>query len=193
MYKNQSSKDYTSVISDRHFDRLKSMLKEAEAAGAKIHSASDEPVPTTGRKMATQLVTDVTDDMEVMKSEIFGPILPIVGYKDISDAVHYVKSHDRPLSLYLMSFDDKTQDSVLKQTHSGGASINETIFQFAIDSAPFGGIGPSGMGNYHGKEGFITFSHAKTILKRGRINTTPLLSPPYGNWLQNLVLKIFIR
>ncbi|ODA33914.1 coniferyl-aldehyde dehydrogenase [Veronia pacifica] len=193
MYSNQSSDDYSSVVNDGHFVRLKNLLNDAVNKGAKVHSATNENVPENGRRMATQLVTDVSDDMEIMQSEIFGPLLPIVGYSDLDEAIEYVKSHDRPLSLYIMSHDSELQERVLKETHSGGVSINETVFQFAVDDAPFGGTGPSGIGNYHGKEGFIRFSHAKTVLKSGRINTAPLLRPPYGGLLQKLLLKIFIR
>jgi coniferyl-aldehyde dehydrogenase len=92
-----------------------------------------------------------------------------------------------------MSFDEPTQQKILQQTHSGGVCINETVFHVAADDAPFGGIGPSGMGHYHGKEGFLTFSHAKTVLSRGRFNTGKFIHPPYGGFIQRILMKLFLR
>ena len=119
--------------------------------------------------------------------------MPIVGYKSLDQAVDYINQRPRPLALYIMSFDRQTQQHLLSHTHSGGVCINETVFHVAADDAPFGGIGASGMGHYHGKEGFLTFSKAKTVLSRGRINTGKLVHPPYGNFIQRLMLKMFLR
>jgi coniferyl-aldehyde dehydrogenase len=112
----------------------------------------------------------------------------------LQEAISYINQRPRPLALYLMSFDKNTQQQVMTHTHSGGVCINETVFHVAAEDAPFGGVGPSGMGHYHGKEGFQTFSHAKTILKRGKyFNTGKLIHPPYGGWLQTLLVKFFLR
>ncbi|QBF82249.1 coniferyl aldehyde dehydrogenase [Shewanella maritima] len=184
--------DYGNVINDRQHQRLQGLLEDAKAKGAQITAANAQPMTST-RKMATQLVTNVNDDMAVMQSEIFGPILPIMGYDSLDQAIDYIKSHDRPLALYLMSFDTATQQHVIKQTHAGGMGINETVFHVAADDAPFGGIGPSGMGHYHGKEGFLTFSHAKTILKSGKLNSGKLVHPPYGNSIQRALTSFFLR
>ena len=128
-----------------------------------------------------------------MQQEIFGPILPIISYEDISETIDYINERARPLALYIMSFDTETQQHLLNQTHSGGVCINETIFHVAADDAPFGGIGDSGMGQYHGKEGFLTFSKAKTVLSRGKLNIGKLVHPPYGGLIQRLMLKFFLR
>lgn len=187
------NKDYGSIINQRQFDRLMAVLDDAKAKGAKVVSATDETIDTERRKMATQLITGTTDDMLLMQEEIFGPLLPIIGYDSLEDAINYINQRARPLALYVMSFDTQTQQQILSHTHSGGVCINETVFHVAADDAPFGGIGPSGMGHYHGKEGFLTFSHAKTVLSRGKFNTGKLVHPPYGNWIQQLLLKLFLR
>ncbi|MGX9460816.1 coniferyl aldehyde dehydrogenase [Shewanella sp. A14] len=194
MYPNfASNEDYGNIINDRQHQRLIKVLEDAKSKGAKVVSATDDPIATSSRKLATQLITQTTDDMLLMQDEIFGPLLPIIGYQNISEAINYVNRGDRPLALYLMSFDDKTQQDVLQQTHSGGVCINDTVFHVAADDAPFGGIGPSGMGHYHGKEGFLTFSHAKTILNSGKINTGIFVHPPYGGLIQRLLMKFFLR
>ncbi|MCL1078129.1 coniferyl aldehyde dehydrogenase [Parashewanella spongiae] len=194
MYSSVSNNtDYGNIINQRQFDRLQGLLSDAQQKGATIISSSNETIADTSRKMPTQLVTNVTDDMLLMQDEIFGPILPIIGYSSINDAIEYINSRARPLALYLMSFDNNTQKTVLTHTHSGGVCVNDTILHVAADDAPFGGIGASGMGNYHGKEGFETFSHAKTVFSRGWVNTGKLVQPPYGKGLSKLMLKFFLR
>ncbi|NRA59608.1 MAG: coniferyl aldehyde dehydrogenase [Psychrobium sp.] len=189
----QTRNDYANIINDAQLNRLNSWLDDAKEKGATVVSASDASISSDSRNMPTQLVTNTTDDMLLMQSEIFGPILPIVGYQSLDEAISYINQRPRPLALYIMSFDKSTQRTLLSQTHSGGVGINETIFQVAAEDAPFGGIGPSGMGHYHGKEGFLTFSKAKTVLARGRLNTGKLVHPPYGNMIQKMILKIFLR
>ncbi|GGB67910.1 coniferyl aldehyde dehydrogenase [Shewanella inventionis] len=188
-----NNQDYGNVINDRQFQRLLKVLDDAKAKGAKVVSATDAPISSNNRKLATQLITDTTEDMLLLQDEIFGPLLPIIAYQDISEAIGYVNQRDRPLALYIMSFDNKTQQHILQQTHSGGVCINDTVFHVAADDAPFGGIGPSGMGHYHGKEGFLTFSHAKTVLNSGKINTGIFVHPPYGGVIQRLLMKFFLR
>ncbi|GGQ33464.1 coniferyl aldehyde dehydrogenase [Shewanella litoralis] len=194
MYPNfVNNDDYGNVINDRQYQRLMKVLDDAKSKGAKITSATDDPISSSSRKLATQLITQTSDDMLLMQDEIFGPLLPIISYQNVSEAIGYVNRGDRPLALYLMSFDDKTQQTVLQQTHSGGVCINDTVFHVAADDAPFGGIGPSGMGHYHGKEGFLTFSHAKTVLNSGKINSGVFVHPPYGGVIQRLLMKFFLR
>ncbi|MCT8987424.1 coniferyl aldehyde dehydrogenase [Shewanella phaeophyticola] len=188
-----NNQDYGNVINDRQYQRLLKVLDDAKAKGAKVISATDDPISTDNRKLATQLITDTTDDMLIMQDEIFEPLLPIISYKNVSEAIGYINRGDRPLALYIMSFDDKTQQHILQQTHSGGVCINDTVFHVAADDAPFGGIEPSGMGHYHGKEGFLTFSHAKTVLNSGKINTGVFVHPPYGGLIQRLLMKFFLR
>ncbi|MBT1443667.1 coniferyl aldehyde dehydrogenase [Shewanella sp. JM162201] len=189
----ETNKDYGAIINERQWQRLMAVLDDAKARGAEVHSASGEAPLHPIRKLPTQLLTKVNDDMLVLQEEIFGPLLPVIPYATLDEAIAYINARPRPLALYLMSFDGNTQDKVLKLTHSGGVCINETVFHVAADDAPFGGIGPSGMGHYHGEEGFRTFSHAKTVLKRGRLNTGKMVHPPYGNAIQKLLMKVFLR
>lgn len=185
--------DYGSIINERQFDRLTSVLEDAKAKGATVVSANGEEINTPKRKIPTQLITNVSDEMNLMQDEIFGPLLPIIGYDSLDEAIVYINDRPRPLALYLMSFNQQTQDLVLTHTHSGGVCINETVFHVAADDAPFGGIGPSGMGHYHGKEGFLTLSHAKTVLSRGKLNTGKFVHPPYGTGIQAMLYKLFLR
>nr|WP_220732214.1 coniferyl aldehyde dehydrogenase [Shewanella morhuae] len=188
-----SNKDYGSIINTRQFDRIITVLNDAKAKGARIISATDEAIDSQNRKLATQLITNTNEDMLLMQEEIFGPLLPIIGYNSLDEAIQYINHRARPLALYIMSFDEPSQQKILLQTHSGGVCINETVFHVAADDAPFGGIGPSGMGHYHGKEGFLTFSHAKTVLSRGRFNTGKFVHPPYGTFIQRMLMKLFLR
>ena len=129
-----------------------------------------------------------------MQEEIFGPILPVIAYRDLESAIQFVNSRPRPLALYYFGNDENARRQVLERTHSGGVCFNDAIFHVAVDDMPFGGIGPSGMGAYHGHEGFLTFSHAKGVLSRPRwLNTSALLHPPYGGRLQALVERLFLR
>ncbi|MGS0682348.1 coniferyl aldehyde dehydrogenase [Shewanella sp. 125m-7] len=188
------NKDYGSVINQRQFDRIMHVLEDAKAKGAMITSANDEAINTDKRKVPTQLIQNSSDDMFLLQEEIFGPLLPVIPYDSLEEAISYINQRPRPLALYLMSFNKDTQQRVLANTHSGGVCINETVFHVAADDAPFGGIGPSGMGHYHGKEGFLTLSHAKTVLSRGKfLNTGKLVHPPYGGVIQRLLMKFFLR
>jgi coniferyl-aldehyde dehydrogenase len=187
------NKDYANIINDAQHKRLLSWLDDAIDKGAKVVSASGEEINRSTRQLATQLITQVTDEMQLMQEEIFGPLLPIMPYKDLDKAIDYINERPRPLALYIMSFDKTTQQLLLDKTHSGGVCINDTIMHVAADDAPFGGIGDSGMGHYHGKEGFLTFSKAKTVLAQGKINVGKLVHPPYNSFIQRLMLKIFMR
>ncbi|MEZ9367635.1 coniferyl aldehyde dehydrogenase [Shewanella sp. 10N.286.51.B2] len=188
-----SNEDYGNVINQRQYSRLLAVLDDAKQKGATIHPATEFNIDSEIRKLPTQLVTNVSADMAIMQQEIFGPLLPIIGYKDLDEAIEYINNNERPLALYIMSFNSQTQQNIIQQTHSGGVCINETIFHVAADDAPFGGIGPSGMGHYHGKEGFLTFSHAKTVLKSGKFNSGLFVHPPYGTKIQALLMKFFLR
>lgn len=194
MYREAStSEDHTSIISDRQYQRLTSWLEDARAKGAIIVSADGKGADEASRKMATQLITNVSEDMTILQQEIFGPLLPIITYKSLDEAIAYVNGRPRPLALYVMSFDKTVQKQVLTRTHSGGVCVNDTLFHFVADDAPFGGIGPSGMGHYHGKEGFLNFSKAKTVLTRSKFYPGKLIQPPYSKSMVKLVLKIFMR
>ncbi|GIU48118.1 coniferyl aldehyde dehydrogenase [Shewanella sp. KT0246] len=188
-----SNPDYGNVINERQYSRLLAVIEDAKQKGADIHPAADYEIDANIRKLPTQLITATSDDMTVMQEEIFGPLLPIISYQNIDKAIGYINENERPLALYIMSFDSATQQRIIQHTHSGGVCINETVFHVAADDAPFGGIGPSGMGHYHGKEGFLTFSHAKTVLKSGKFNSGIFVHPPYGTKIQALLMKMFLR
>ncbi|HEU4604266.1 MAG TPA: coniferyl aldehyde dehydrogenase, partial [Steroidobacteraceae bacterium] len=173
-----ASTDYTSIASDTHFSRLQSMLDDAVRQGAvaePLLSAGKTDLP---RRFSPVALRGVTDSMRVMQEEIFGPILPIVSYRSIEDAIEYVNRRDRPLAMYLFDRDRKHRDYILRRTASGGVTINDTLLHIAQDELPFGGVGASGMGRYHGVEGFKTFSQQRSVFTRGRVNATPLLYPP---------------
>ena len=168
---------YSSIVNDRHFDRLASWRDEAVAAGAKAHVLGGGEGT---RRLPPTLLTNVTGDMKVMQEEIFGPLLPIMPYDRIEDAIDFINDRPHPLSLYLFTDDTRVIDDVLTRTRAGGVTINDTLFHIAQHNLPFGGVGPSGMGAYHGKAGFDTFSRLKPILRQARFNGVGLLNPPYG-------------
>ncbi len=184
--------DYTSVINARHRDRLQGYLTDAREKGAdivEVNPANEDFAASNGNKMPLYLVRNPTDDMKVMQEEIFGPILPIKTYTRVEEAIDYVNRHDRPLGLYYFGEDGGEQRQVLDRTISGGVTVNDVIFHVSMEDMPFGGVGPSGMGSYHGHDGFKTFSHAKSIYKQPRINIAKLggLMPPYGAATQKAV------
>ncbi|MGF1691702.1 coniferyl aldehyde dehydrogenase [Photobacterium kagoshimensis] len=191
--KGVANKDFTSVINARQYQRLNEYLADAKQQGAQIMPCHEDARNDEQHRMVTHLVLDTKDSMTLMQDEIFGPILPIVPYTSIDEALAYIQQRPRPLAFYLMSFDPALQQRIKTTTHAGGMAINESVFHVAADDAPFGGIGPSGMGHYHGHEGFLTFSKAKTVLTRGKLNTGKLVTPPYNGLIQKLMLAFFIR
>lgn len=154
----------TNIVTDRQFDRLKQFLKDAEEKGATVHPVKEHK-ENDGRRIYPHILTNVNENMNVMKEEIFGSILPAITYKNIDEVIDYINARPRPLALYIMSTNKLLIEKFLKNTHSGGVSINDTAMHVAADDAPFGGIGNSGIGHYHGQEGFLTFSKAKTVLQ----------------------------
>jgi coniferyl-aldehyde dehydrogenase len=188
-----ASQDFTSVVNARQYERLSQWLEEAKEQGARVIPCHSQARDDQQHRMITHLLLNTTDDMILMQEEIFGPLLPVIPYQKVSQALDYIRQRPRPLALYLMSFDAELQHEVKTTTHSGGMCINDSVLHVGADDAPFGGIGPSGMGHYHGKEGFLTFSKAKTVLSRGKFTTTQLATPPYGGWIQKLMLAFFLR
>ncbi len=180
--------DYTSIVSDRHRARLQGYLADAKERGAKVIelNPAGENLESS-RKMAPALVLETTEEMAVMQEEIFGPILPVLTYKSFDEAVAYVNDHPRPLALYVFSHDRATTDKVIAGTMSGGVTINETMLHVAQDDLPFGGVGPSGMGHYHAREGFESFTKKRPVFRQARLNTTGLLRPPYGKTVDRLL------
>lgn len=186
----ENNPDYTAIINERQLGRLKGYIADAEAKGAQL-------VPLfpgdQGRRLAHSLVLNVSDEMKLMQEEIFGPLLPIVPYQRLDEAFAYINDRPRPLALYYFGYDKGEQQRVLHETHSGGVCLNDTLLHVAQDDMPFGGVGPSGMGHYHGHEGFLTFSKAKGVLIKQRFNAARLIYPPYGTSIQKLIQKLFIR
>ncbi|MGY8985352.1 MAG: coniferyl aldehyde dehydrogenase [Sphingomonadales bacterium] len=186
---------FTSIISDRHFLRLNELLDDAKAKGAYVTRVGEnlgEGV-SNQKKFAPAILTNVNDDMRVMQEEIFGPILPVMDYRDISETIRYINAHERPLALYIFSEDKKEQRQILDQTIAGGVTVNDTLCHLAQENLPFGGVGASGMGSYHGEHGFITFSKEKPIFTQSRFSSLNKLYPPYGKqakFLINFVRKI---
>lgn len=185
--------DYTSVVNARAHDLLQDLLKDAAAKGARIEMVSDEAITDGTFRMPLHLVTQVTDEMTIMQKELFGPILPVLPYDSMQEALDYVNRRPRPLALYLFTHDRALQDHVATHTHSGSMCINEALIQVGVDDLPFGGIGHSGMGQYHGHEGFLTMSKAKAVMSKGRLNSMKFMYPPYGGIIQKLLMKWLIR
>lgn len=178
----KDNKDYTSVINARHYDRLKGLLDEAKDKGAKLveMNPAKEELSAESRKLAPTIVLDAKDDMALLKDEIFGPILPVIPYDKLEDAIDYVNDRPRPLALYVFSHEDDVVTKINERTVAGGVSVNETLMHFGQDDLPFGGVGDGGMGHYHGRDGFETFSKKKPVFHQARINGTGLLRPPFG-------------
>jgi len=186
----ENNPDYTAIINERQLSRLNGYLADAQARGATVVPLFPQ---AQGRRLPQALVLNVTDEMKIMQEEIFGPLLPVIPYQTLDQALSYVNERDRPLALYYFGYDKREQDHVLAQTHSGGVCLNDTLLHVAQDDMPFGGVGPSGMGHYHGHEGFLTFSKAKGVFSKPRFNAARVIYPPYGKSLQKLVYKLFIR
>jgi coniferyl-aldehyde dehydrogenase len=189
-----TSEDYTSIINDRHYARLQALLEDARAKGAHAVEVGRSPgdAARRTRTLAPAIVLGTTGDMRIMQEEIFGPLLPVLAYRDIDEAIGYVNARGRPLALYYYGREDHERRKVLSRTTSGNVTINATLMHYAQDDLPFGGVGPSGMGAYHGVEGFRRFSHAKGIFEQGRWNATPLLRAPFGS-LAASVLNFMLR
>ncbi|MFL6651350.1 MAG: coniferyl aldehyde dehydrogenase [Sulfurifustaceae bacterium] len=177
----------TGVINERHLERLQSYVKDAREKGARVIELSGAEVNRKERKLPFTVVLDPRDDMEVMRNEIFGPILPIKTYRSLDEVIAYINAHERPLALYIYTKDAARADAVLTQTISGGACVNTAAIHAAVPSLPFGGIGNSGMGRHHGFEGFVTFSHQKAVFKAGFGYNPKLLYPPYSRTLDRVL------
>jgi coniferyl-aldehyde dehydrogenase len=177
-----ANRDYSSIVSDRHHQRLAGLLADAQAQGARaiVVNPAGEALDPAARKLAPTLVLGATPQMKLMKEEIFGPILPILGYDAVDEALAAVNALDRPLALYWYGEDRRQRDHVLGATISGGVTVNDCAIHFLQEDQPFGGVGASGMGAYHGEWGFRTFSKEKPVFVQARLNGLALLYPPYG-------------
>lgn len=181
--------DYTSIVDDRHFARLQELLEDARAKGARIVTINPagEAFDAAKRKQPPVLVLAATPEMKLMQEEIFGPILPVLGYDRIEEAIAYINRHDRPLALYWFGSDGASRDKVLNQTISGGVTLNDCIWHIAQEDQPFGGVGASGTGSYHGEWGFRTFSKEKPVFTQPRLNGMFLMYPPYGKTFERML------
>jgi len=186
--------DYTSVINARHFQRLQGYLAEARDAGIELVELNPAGEDFTGQahhKLAPTLLIDPADDLLVMQDEIFGPLLPIKPYRDIDEVIAYINARPRPLALYYFGSDADEEARVLRRTCSGGVCLNDVVRQVGVESLPFGGVGASGMGVYHGRDGFRTFSHAKSVLRAA--DGPDLMRPPYVDQVRQLVGSLIKR
>ncbi len=185
-----SNGDYTSIISTRHFERLQRLADEAQEAGAQLHPLAGHDV--AARRFAPVIVTGAPPQTALMQEEIFGPLLPLVPYDTLDEALRYVNARARPLALYLYADDARTVTRVTRETVAGGMSVNDTLMHVAAQGLPFGGVGASGMGAYHGYEGFVTFSQMKPVFTQARLNGRGLIAPPYGR-LFNALIKTMMK
>ena len=192
-YTNIESADYTSIIDDRAYLRLKNMLADAidQGATATVLVPNSQANDVT-RKFPPTLLTQVKGTMRVMQEEIFGPLLPIMAYQHIDDVLGYINSKDRPLALYLFSNDKQLQDKVINKTRSGGVCLNDAALHVGQNDMPFGGAGESGMGQYHGTEGFMAMSKLRPIFKQARFSPLAMMYPPYGQKFDRII-KIMLR
>jgi len=191
MYKTlKENPDYTSVVNLRHFERLQGYLEDAKAKGAEIveiNPANEDFSQQEHYKIPPTLVMNPTDDMKIMQEEIFGPLLPVKTVKSTDEAVAYVNAHDRPLGLYYFGNDDAEREKVINYTMSGGVTVNDVVMHVSQHDAPFGGVGPAGIGSYHGEEGFREFSHARTVYRQVGKDLLAQIRPPYGEKYRKLV------
>jgi aldehyde dehydrogenase (NAD+) len=180
----RNNADYTRIVNERHHQRISNLMAGEEVAfGGETREEDCHIEPTVLR--------NVSPDSPIMGSEIFGPVLPVLRIKEIGEAIEFVNQREKPLALYLFSTDANAEQRVLEETSSGGACINGTIMHIGNSKMPFGGVGPSGMGAYHGQHSFETFSHRKSVLKRGFKFDVKMLYPPYTEWRTKMAKKMF--
>ena len=188
--------DYTSIVNQKHYDRLQGLLSDAKQKGAEIdeiNPANEDFSQQEAFKIPPTLILNPTDDMEIMREEIFGPLLPIKEFTEIDETISYVNGNDKPLGLYYFGSNKNEEGRVLSRTSSGGVTVNDVIGHIQQEDLPFGGVGPSGIGSYHGEEGFKTFSNAKAVYKQVGSRFDKLLSairPPYKGDIEKVLKQI---
>ncbi len=189
----RESADYTSIVNARQYERLAGLVEEARARGATVVTLPDGAAHDPARRVfAPTLVLDAPEDSRVMQEEIFGPILPLVAVKDVGAAIAYVNARPRPLALYHFDLDAARTRRVLEACVAGGVSVNDCILHNAQSELPFGGVGPAGMGHYHGHHGFLTFSKQMPVFHQSRLSSMALMRPPYGK-LADFLVKFLTR
>lgn len=183
--------DYAAIINHKQLSRLRGLAQQAESEGARVQwlqTPLEPPVSPAGpgwgdaaqRQMVPALVWNVHSEMSIMREEIFGPLLPVISYDRLDDVIHAINAGERPLALYWFGHDAQLRDSVLRRTVSGGVTVNDTLMHVAHDNLPFGGVGHSGWGAYHGEQGFLRFSHQKSVFLQAKWSPAAWLYPPYG-------------
>jgi coniferyl-aldehyde dehydrogenase len=182
--------EYTSIISERHAARIRALLEDARVHGATVLRCGEDA--GAGRQIPLHVVTNLNDRMQLMREEIFGPILPVLEYDRLEDAMAFIGDRERPLSMYAFGLSGGEQERVLQRSHAGGVALDDWGWQVFQHDLPFGGIGNSGMGTYHGVEGFRELSHGKAVFKRRRWFPIGLYYPPYGNIVQRLALWLYL-
>ena len=175
--------DYTSIVAERHYQRLRGYLDDARAKGAEVievNPANEDFSRQPHHKMPPTLLIGVNAEMTIMQEEIFGPLLPILPYTNLDDVIEFVNARPRPLATYYFGDEDEKCRRYLDRTHSGGVVLNDVLVHAGVEDLPFGGVGASGMGSYHGREGFKTFSHARAVFRSPRFAVSRFMAPPYG-------------
>ena len=189
----KNNPDYTSIIHLNHYDRLNALIEDAKNKGAtvvELNPANEDFSQQEHHKIPPTLILNPTDDMDVMKEEIFGPIMPIKTYSNFNEVVEYINFQPKALAVYYFGDNNKEMNTVINDTSSGQAVMNEWGFQYAFEDLPFGGVGPSGSGAYHGKEGFLNFSHNKAVLKGQKlINLWSLIGAPFTEKTDKMAKK----
>ena len=188
--------DYTSIINEKHYDRLQGLLQDAKDKGAtidEINPANEDFSQQEAFKIPPTLVMNPSDDMEIMQEEIFGPLLPIKEFTDINETISYVNKNDKPLGLYYFGSDQSEENHVLNKTSSGGVTVNDVLGHIQQEDIPFGGVGPSGTGSYHGEEGFKNFSNPRAVYKQIGSRFDKLIAairPPYTGDIEKILKQI---
>ena len=192
----KDNEDYTSIINERHFDRINHLLDDAKEKGAhveQINPSNEDFTQQEFYKIPPTIVTNVTDDMKIMSEEIFGPVLPVLEYENISEAIATVNSKDRPLGLYYFGTDKSEENNILNNTSSGGVTINNVVGHIQQNDLPFGGVGPSGMGRYHAQDGFKNFSNPRAVFKDIGFKLDKIFEgvrPPYKDGCEKLIKSL---
>ncbi len=186
-YPDWQNKDYSSIIDGRQYQRQKDLVEELAQKQVRLEPMLSGEDDDTGRKILPRMAINPPVDLHAMEQEIFGPLLPVIPYSHLQDAINWVNNRERPLALYFFSKNKKHINNMLQQTHAGGVSINECVLHVVQENLPFGGIGPSGMGHYHGRDGFVNFSKGKGVFYQSKINGAFLLTPPFKGFTKKLL------
>jgi coniferyl-aldehyde dehydrogenase len=187
-----SDSAYASIINAHHYARLSGLIEDAREKGARVIQIGADQGAAREHTLPPTLILNTKPGMAVLQQEIFGPVLPVIAYREIEEALAYVNARPRPLALYLFGRNSRVRAQVLERTTSGNVTINDTLLHFAVDDIPFGGVGASGIGAYHGEEGFKALSHAKGIFEQARWNVSGLLRSPFGR-VTDAVLAYLLR